>query len=216
MAFESESFAARLALAGIRPRVSGLGRPHARALACANARPVRRPRVAALASARRRISARRANRARTADLVQAPRHAARRLRGIALLPRAVFAAAHARRARVRPDLPALQRNARAVRRNSGGLARRTGSWAQQYEPVHAVAHWDDRQRRRAGNYDEAFENAAEQAEDFLARAGRNLAPRLAEFYAAVDLGRPGRMPGSPPGRRRLLRCEFMICELFTI
>ena len=39
----------------------------------------------------------------------------RRLRGIAVLPSAVSAAAHARRARVRPHLPALQRNARAVR-----------------------------------------------------------------------------------------------------
>ena len=58
-------------------------------------------------------------------------------------------------------------------------------WAQQYEPVHAVAHWDDRQRRRAGNYDDAFENAAKQAEVFLQQLGRDLAPRLVEFYAAI-------------------------------
>jgi hypothetical protein len=58
------------------------------------------------------------------------------------------------------------------------------SWAQQYEPIHAVAHWDDRQRR-AGNYDAAFENAAQQAEKFLAHAGKNLAPRLLNNYAAV-------------------------------
>ncbi len=45
------------------------------------------------------------------------------------------------------------------------------AWAQQYEPVHAVAHWDDRQRRGAGNYDAAFENAAEQAELLLAARG---------------------------------------------
>jgi hypothetical protein len=60
-----------------------------------------------------------------------------------------------------------------------------GEWAQQYEPVHAVAHWDDRQRRRAGNYDAAFENAAQQAEKILSRAGRELGPKLLNFYAAI-------------------------------
>jgi hypothetical protein len=59
------------------------------------------------------------------------------------------------------------------------------AWAQQYGPIHAVAHWDDRQRRRAGNYDEAFENAAKQAEQLLAQAGRELAPKLLDVYAAV-------------------------------
>jgi hypothetical protein len=58
-------------------------------------------------------------------------------------------------------------------------------WAQQYEPVHAVAHWDDRQRRRAGNYDASFENAAKQAEKLLAHAGKDLVPRLLNHYAAA-------------------------------
>lgn len=58
-------------------------------------------------------------------------------------------------------------------------------WAQQYAPVHAVAHWDDRQRKRAGNYDAAYENAAQEAEKFLVRAGKDLAPKLLNFYAAV-------------------------------
>src|SRR5437762_14307416 len=26
------------------------------------------------------------------------------------------------------------------------------AWAREYEPVHSVAHWDDRQRKRGGNY----------------------------------------------------------------
>ena len=60
-----------------------------------------------------------------------------------------------------------------------------GTWAQEYEPVHAVAHWDDRQRRRTGNYDVAFENAAQQAENFLAQAGKVLTPKLLNHYAAV-------------------------------
>src|SRR5207244_10432404 len=41
-------------------------------------------------------------------------------------------------------------------------------WADKYAPVHAVAHWDDRQRKTAGDYDRAFENAAEEAERLLA------------------------------------------------
>jgi hypothetical protein len=59
------------------------------------------------------------------------------------------------------------------------------AWTAQYAPVHAVAHWDDRQRKSAGSYDQAYENAAEEAERLLAQAGSRLAPRLLEFYAAV-------------------------------
>ncbi len=59
------------------------------------------------------------------------------------------------------------------------------SWAAQYAPVHAVAHWDDRQRKSAGDYDRAYENAAKEAEALLARAGTQLAPRLLEFYPAA-------------------------------
>jgi len=58
-------------------------------------------------------------------------------------------------------------------------------WAAKYAPVHAVAHWDDRQRKRAGDYDRAFEAAAKEAEGLLAQAGRALAPRLLEFYPGV-------------------------------
>ena len=60
-----------------------------------------------------------------------------------------------------------------------------GAWAAEYSPVHAVAHWDDRQRKAVGNYDHAYDNAAEEVEELLARVGRQLAPRLLEFYAAV-------------------------------
>jgi hypothetical protein len=58
-------------------------------------------------------------------------------------------------------------------------------WAERYGPVHAVAHWDDRQRKGAGDYDRAFEQAAEQAERLLAQAGRELAPKLLEIYPAL-------------------------------
>lgn len=59
------------------------------------------------------------------------------------------------------------------------------SWARQYEPVHAVAHWDDRQRRQAGNFDAAYENAAREAEKLLVRAGNELVSRLLNHYAAA-------------------------------
>ena len=58
-------------------------------------------------------------------------------------------------------------------------------WASQYEPVHAIAHWDDRQRKSAGNYDRAYEGAAHNAERLLVRAGGELAPKLLNFYPAI-------------------------------
>jgi hypothetical protein len=58
-------------------------------------------------------------------------------------------------------------------------------WAAEYRPVHAVAHWDDRQRKSTRDYDRAFENAASEAERLLAQAGRSLAPKLLELYPAV-------------------------------
>jgi hypothetical protein len=60
-----------------------------------------------------------------------------------------------------------------------------GKWADLYAPVHAVSHWDDRQRKAAGDYSRAFENAAEEIERLLAQAGSQLATQLLEFYPAV-------------------------------
>ena len=60
-----------------------------------------------------------------------------------------------------------------------------GAWASEYSPVHAVAHWDDRQRKSARDYDRAFEKAAGEAEALLAQVGRTLATKLLEFYPAV-------------------------------
>jgi hypothetical protein len=59
------------------------------------------------------------------------------------------------------------------------------SWATLYAPVHAVAHWDDRQRKSAGDYDRAYDQAAKEAESLLARAGSQLAPKFLEFYPVV-------------------------------
>lgn len=65
------------------------------------------------------------------------------------------------------------------------LQPRLKAWSEQYAPVHAVAHWDDRQRKNAGNYDRAYENAAQEAEQLLRKAGTSLAAALLEFYPAV-------------------------------
>ena len=59
------------------------------------------------------------------------------------------------------------------------------SWAEEYGPVHAVAHWEDRQRKSAGDYDQALEQAASQAEKLLAKVGRVILPRFLEYYPAV-------------------------------
>jgi hypothetical protein len=58
-------------------------------------------------------------------------------------------------------------------------------WVDEYAPVHAVAHWEDAQRKRCGNYDRAYENAAKQSEVLLARLGANLAPLFLDVYPAV-------------------------------
>ena len=60
-----------------------------------------------------------------------------------------------------------------------------GAWADKYAPVHAVAHWDDQQRKNAAKYEQEYEKAAEAAEDLLAMAGRKIMPKLLEFYPAV-------------------------------
>ena len=59
------------------------------------------------------------------------------------------------------------------------------AWGGEYAPVHAVAHWEERERKRGGNYERALEEAAHSAERLLAKAGSELAPRLLEFYPAV-------------------------------
>lgn len=67
----------------------------------------------------------------------------------------------------------------------GEVRRELSEWAAEYAPVHAVAHWDDRERKRAGNYTQAYENAAQMAEQLLVHAGGILAPKLLEHYPAL-------------------------------
>jgi hypothetical protein len=67
----------------------------------------------------------------------------------------------------------------------GGLGAELASWAEEYEPVHAVAHWEDHRRKSTGDYEGALEQAAKEAERLLAHAGKALAVKLLDFYPAV-------------------------------
>lgn len=58
-------------------------------------------------------------------------------------------------------------------------------WAEEYAPVHEVAHWDDARQRAVRDYDEEYENAAKRAERMLARLGTELAPMLLDAFPAV-------------------------------
>jgi len=87
-------------------------------------------------------------------------------------------------------------------------------WADKYAPVHAVAHWDDRQRKTAGDYDRAFENAAEEAERLLAHVGKTLAGRPARILSGGRLGRSRRMPRSPAGGCSLMTgSHLLLCSI---
>jgi len=59
------------------------------------------------------------------------------------------------------------------------------TWAERYGPVHAVAHWDDAQRKSSGDYDRAYEKAAKDAERLLAEAGAYIAKGLLDFYPSI-------------------------------
>jgi hypothetical protein len=65
------------------------------------------------------------------------------------------------------------------------LQDRLRKWGEAYNPVHDVAHWDDKRRRKSRDYDSAFEDAAQKAEELLAEAASEIIPALLEQYAAV-------------------------------
>jgi hypothetical protein len=58
-------------------------------------------------------------------------------------------------------------------------------WADEYAPVHAVAHWEDRLRKGVADYEQECDKAADQAEILLAAAGSKLVPKFLEIYPAV-------------------------------
>jgi len=58
-------------------------------------------------------------------------------------------------------------------------------WAQEYGGIHAVAHEDKDRYHSQTESDQAFEQAARQAESKLAELGQRLAPRLLDTFPAV-------------------------------
>jgi hypothetical protein len=58
-------------------------------------------------------------------------------------------------------------------------------WADDYAAVHAVAHWDDQQRKNVADYDEACDEAATKAEDLLGFAAGRLLPKFLDHYPAI-------------------------------
>lgn len=58
-------------------------------------------------------------------------------------------------------------------------------WSDEYARIHAVAHWDDRQRKGVADYDRAMESAAKESERLLAVVGRELLPKMLEHYPVI-------------------------------
>jgi hypothetical protein len=65
------------------------------------------------------------------------------------------------------------------------LQQKSRAWAELYQPVHAVAHWDDKRRKKTRDYDAAYEKAAQDAEKLLADAAHDLVPALLDLQPAV-------------------------------
>ena len=58
-------------------------------------------------------------------------------------------------------------------------------WSASYAPIHAVAHWEDRQRKEVSDYDDSYEDAAEEAEKLLALVGKKIIPPFLDHYPAI-------------------------------
>jgi hypothetical protein len=66
-----------------------------------------------------------------------------------------------------------------------GLRKKIELWTERYGPVHEVAHWDDRKRKKSKDYDAAYEDAAQDAERIIAESATDLVPALLELYPAL-------------------------------
>ena len=61
----------------------------------------------------------------------------------------------------------------------------TQSWASEYAGIHEIAHYDEDRLRQIADYEQMFEQAATDAETFLAMAAKELLPKFVEYYPAV-------------------------------
>ena len=59
------------------------------------------------------------------------------------------------------------------------------TWAQEYDLIHSVAHWDEIQRKRSSGYESELEKAAKKAERMLNQARLELIPTFLDHYPTV-------------------------------
>lgn len=67
----------------------------------------------------------------------------------------------------------------------GDVKTQVRKWAQEYGPLHSVAHDEEAERRDANNYEKQFEKAANDVERLLAYAGNSIMPLLIEHFPAI-------------------------------
>jgi hypothetical protein len=67
----------------------------------------------------------------------------------------------------------------------GELCQAVGPWAEEYARIHQVAHWEEPERRRCQNYDQAVEDAACTAEKLLLHVGTAIVPAFLGHYPAI-------------------------------
>ena len=73
-------------------------------------------------------------------------------------------------------------------------------WVDDYAAVHAVAHWDDHQRKSVADYDQACDDAGGQSRNTFGLCRQPAAAALPGSLCGHPLGGPGRVPGGPAGR----------------
>jgi len=65
------------------------------------------------------------------------------------------------------------------------LAGQLEDWSSAYAKIHAVAHWDENQKRACPNYEETYNEAAQAAERLLVELGKKILPQGLDHYPAV-------------------------------
>ncbi|MCS1407395.1 MAG: hypothetical protein M2R45_00553 [Verrucomicrobia subdivision 3 bacterium] len=58
-------------------------------------------------------------------------------------------------------------------------------WSKQYHEVHQVAHWSEKQKEQAQDYQQKFETAAKTAEQLLNTAATELLPPLLDHFPTI-------------------------------
>ena len=65
------------------------------------------------------------------------------------------------------------------------LQRQMEKWGREYNVIHEVAHWDDRERGRVKDYEVAYDKAAESAAEMWVFAAKNILPSLLDIFPAL-------------------------------